>query len=92
MQMTVNEAVARELGLPKRRERVVSQAELERLRQQTGIDETVGTAVAAGLLGCKPETLRRWGCDGPIKPVRLGNRLRWKVSDIQRALSAGEAA
>lgn len=55
---------------------------------QLAIDATVDTATAAQLLNVAPQTLRRWGCygKGPIKPRRLGCRLRWALTDIRKLL------
>lgn len=47
------------------------------------------TNEAADFLGLKPQTLRCWACydKGPISPIRIGNRLRWRVSDLERLVS-----
>jgi len=46
------------------------------------------TAEAAQHLGLKAQTLRSWACyeNGPIRPLRIGNRLRWRLADIKRVL------
>jgi predicted DNA-binding transcriptional regulator AlpA len=51
---------------------------------------TVPTPAAALLLGCRPSTLYKWSScgDGPLKPVKIGSRVRWRVSDIQGLLQA----
>ena len=48
----------------------------------------VPTEQAAHYLMRRPQTLRGWACneDGPIRPIRTGNRLGWKVADIKAAL------
>lgn len=48
----------------------------------------VNTAEAAASLGRKPQTLRRWACEGsgPIRPVRINGRLAWRVSELQALL------
>jgi hypothetical protein len=48
----------------------------------------VGTAQAAHYLFRSQQTLRLWACneDGPLRPVRVGKRLGWKVEDIRRVL------
>ena len=45
----------------------------------------VSTKDAALLLGLKSQTLRKWAMDGsgPIQPIKIGNRLRWRLSDIE---------
>jgi hypothetical protein len=47
---------------------------------------------AADFLRMKQQSLRRWACYdcGPIQPVRVGGRLRWRVADLVR-LANGEA-
>ncbi|WP_415378070.1 MULTISPECIES: helix-turn-helix transcriptional regulator [Enterobacterales] len=49
------------------------------------------TDEAAAFLGLKPQTLRCWSCyeKGPIKPVHVGNRLRWRLSDLEALLDKG---
>jgi len=63
------------------------------LHERTGVEQTVDTPEGAALIGKEPQTLRRWACYGigPIKPIRIGGRLRWRVSDLKRLVS-GEAA
>jgi Helix-turn-helix domain len=59
------------------------------LLERHKIEPDVETDEAALMLDLEPQALRRWSCtgDGPIKPVRIGNRLRWKVADIKRLLA-----
>lgn len=49
---------------------------------------TVPTEQAAHYLLRRPQTLRTWACNenGPLRPIRVGNRLGWKVEDIRRVL------
>lgn len=51
--------------------------------------EILTTNEAADFLGLKPQTLRCWACygKGPISPVRIGNRLRWRLSDLEKLVS-----
>ena len=58
------------------------------LRERTGIEQTLDTAPAAALIGYKPQTMRRWACDGsgPVQPRRVNGRLKWVVSEL-RALT-----
>ena len=43
---------------------------------------------AAFHLGRRPQTLRVWACTdtGPIRPLRVGGRLMWRVSDLRALL------
>ncbi|MQW91107.1 helix-turn-helix domain-containing protein [Acinetobacter wanghuae] len=45
----------------------------------------VSTNEAARLLCLRPQTLRKWAMDGsgPIQPIKIGNRLRWRFIDIE---------
>ena len=54
-------------------------------------DETrqaLRTFEAAFHLGRRPQTLRIWACTdtGPIRPLRVGGRLMWRVSDLRALL------
>jgi len=44
--------------------RSLSLEERRQLHARTDIEETVATAEAAALLGNRPQTLRRWACQG----------------------------
>lgn len=48
----------------------------------------VSTEAAAHYLLRRPQTLRGWACfeNGPVRPVRIGTRLGWPVSEIRRLL------
>lgn len=50
--------------------------------------ETVTTREAAYHLHHAPQTLRIWACTerGLIRPIRIGRRLGWRVSDIRALL------
>lgn len=56
-----------------------------------GTTKTLTTAEAARELNRRPQTLRRWACNGsgPIRPVRILGRLHWKTADIERLLTEG---
>lgn len=43
------------------------------------------TNEAAAFLKLQPQTLRKWAMDGsgPIQPIKIQNRLRWRLSDMQ---------
>lgn len=53
------------------------------------LPEVVNTFVAAKLLHLHPDTIRRWACidSGPIRPIKIGRELLWRVSDIGKVLS-----
>ena len=50
----------------------------------------ISTKQAAQIMGLQPQTLRKWAMDGsgPIQPIKIGNRLRWKLKDIKELCSA----
>lgn len=50
---------------------------------------TLPTEEAAFHANLKPQTLHKWSAlgNGRISPVRQGNRLGWKVTDIARLLT-----
>jgi hypothetical protein len=56
---------------------------------QTAVPQTVATHEAAAMLGRANQTLRKWAClgSGPLRPIRLHGRLRWRLDDIRALLS-----
>lgn len=50
--------------------------------------EIVTTKQAAIMLNRKQQTLRLWNHHGtgPIKPIKINNRLGWRVADIEKLL------
>jgi len=48
----------------------------------------IPTDAAAHHLNRRPQTLRVWACfeNGLIRPIRINNRLAWRVADIKRVL------
>jgi len=48
----------------------------------------ITTAEAARHLNRAEQTLWLWSCReaGPIRPVRIGGRLGWRVADIKKVL------
>jgi len=48
----------------------------------------IPTADAAHHLNRSAKTLRLWACKGwgPLKPLRVGGRLAWPVSEIKRLM------
>ncbi|OAL78415.1 hypothetical protein AY606_08250 [Acinetobacter sp. SFB] len=50
----------------------------------------LSTEEAAHKMSFQPQTLRKWAMDGsgPIQPIKIGNRLRWKLKDIQELCNA----
>lgn len=49
---------------------------------------TVPTEQAAYYLNRRPQTCSAWACleNGPIRPIRVGGRLAWPVSELCRVL------
>jgi len=60
---------------------------------QQFLTQLLDTEEAASFLRLKPQTLRRWACydQGPIRPVKVGKRLRWRLADLERLVN-GEAS
>ncbi|RUR65889.1 DNA-binding protein [Variovorax guangxiensis] len=55
------------------------------LEQETR--SAIPTSEAAHHLSRSTATLQLWACKGgPVKPLRVGGRLAWPVSDIKRLL------
>jgi hypothetical protein len=52
----------------------------------------VSTTKAAYYLDRKPDTLQRWAKNGngPIKPLRINNRLAWPVDQLKRLLGVSK--
>jgi hypothetical protein len=46
----------------------------------------LNTASAAYYLMAQAQTMRSWAArgTGPLKPVRIGGRLRWRTSDVKK--------
>jgi hypothetical protein len=61
------------------------------MNTQTPALTHLNTREAAEILRMKPQTLRTWACydNGPIRPIRLRNRLLWPRADIDKLLSHG---
>lgn len=52
------------------------------------VRDAVSTEAAAYYLDLKPQTMRVWSFreTGPIRPVRVNKRLRWRTNDLRRLL------
>lgn len=50
----------------------------------------LSTKQTAQIMDLQPQTLRKWAMDGsgPIQPIKIGNRLRWKLKDIKELCNA----
>lgn len=48
------------------------------------------TNQTAQIFELQPQTLRKWAMNGsgPIQPIKIGNRLRWKLKDIKELCNA----
>lgn len=59
-----------------------------RIQSAHELPQGVDTRTAAGLLGRKPQTLRKWASQqkGPLQPVHIHGRLLWRLDDIARVL------
>lgn len=60
---------------------------------ETVTSPNVETADAAFYLCRSEQTLRNWASHdaGPVKPIKVGNRLAWPVADIRKVtISGGE--
>ncbi|MGB8483041.1 MAG: hypothetical protein WCD61_05810 [Acinetobacter bohemicus] len=55
------------------------------LRNEQYLPLLLSTNDAARVLASRPQTLRKWAMDGsgPIQPIKVGNRLKWKLKDIE---------
>lgn len=51
---------------------------------EKALPEILTTKEAATVLRRRPNTLRQWACQhrGPLKPVKLYNRLGWRKDEI----------
>ena len=49
-------------------------------------DGLATTAQAADYLQLQSQTLYKWACyeSGPIRAVRVGRALRWRITDLQK--------
>lgn len=72
--------------------RMLSDLELNQLRERTNLEAFLTTVEAASVLRLRPQTLRRWASDGsgPLKPRRFAGRLRWSLSELKQ-ICAGES-
>lgn len=54
--------------------------------------EIVTTKVAATKLNRSCQTLRKWAClqEGPIRPIKIGGRLGWRLLEIEKLLKNGQ--
>lgn len=63
------------------------------LFERNQVAETVDTVTAAILIGRRPQTLRKWACDGggALQPIRIGGRLRWSLKTLRELAATGSA-
>lgn len=52
------------------------------------LPQILTTADAATFLNRRPQTLRKWACEGSgaIQPIRINGRLGWRVDDLRRLI------
>lgn len=55
------------------------------------MSEYLSVREGADLLGCHPESLRRWARRGHLRCFRCGSRLRFQRADLIAWLSGKEA-
>ncbi len=50
---------------------------------------TLGTKAAAEFLGLKEQTLHSWRCNRryPLSFIRVGRRIRYRISDLEKFLT-----
>jgi hypothetical protein len=70
--------------------------------EQTGIEQVVvevlpdgrmGRAATARYIGCAVQTLAIWSIKGiGPRPIRIGGKVFYRKSDVDRFISGGEAA
>lgn len=69
-------------------------AKMTAVEKFPSIDEVTGavvsTAQAAYYLMRRPQTLRLWAMNesGLLRPIRIGSRLGWRVSEIRKIVGA----
>lgn len=68
----------------KRNEKIISPSRLTSDQQSSNVT-LLSTEEFAAKICFKPQTLRKWAMDGsgPIQPIKISNRLRWRLSDIE---------
>lgn len=56
--------------------------------EDTALPAILSTNDAANAINRKPQTLRKWACEGsgPVRPVRINGRLGWRVEDLRRLI------
>lgn len=56
---------------------------------QTPADDLLTTREAAAMLRLEPQTLQKWSSQnsGPISPIKIARRLRWRRSDIENLIN-----
>ena len=69
----------------------VRRSSVGRLNRDAGEDWLLDVNEAAGLLGLKsPRTLYKWAYAGRIPSVKIGKLLRFRRSDLNGLIAAGE--
>jgi hypothetical protein len=57
---------------------------------QAGRVKTITTAAAAEILDTHICTVRRWGKQGLLTPIRISSRkIRWRLDEVERLASSG---
>jgi excisionase family DNA binding protein len=50
----------------------------------------VGLEEAAAMIGIAPRTLRKWATERRLRSIKLGNRLMFRISDLEKLLVENE--
>jgi hypothetical protein len=69
-------------------ELITTVQELATARHTAGLPLGLTTSQAAGLLGRKPKTLRKWSSEGsgPMTPCKCHGRLIWPLASVEKLL------
>jgi excisionase family DNA binding protein len=54
------------------------------------MERLVGVREAASMLALKPATVYQWAAERRLPTVKLGRVLRFKLSDLEKLIAAGE--
>jgi len=61
-------------------------------KKKSSENEYVSRKTAAAMCGCDLSSLFRWNRDGYLCAIKIGGKVRYKLSDIQRIIRGGSNA